>query len=141
MRLHPVIRNVARLLTEPAHVGGYDLPEGVTVFPSIMLVQHTPRLWPSPEEFRPERFLGANPPSTTWLPFGGGIRRCLGAGLAGVESLAVLRTVLREFDVTADGAPERPKTRNITTVPSAGARIVLRRRRAADGVTAGVHAA
>lgn len=125
MRLHPVIRNVARLLTEPTRVGGYDLPAGVTVFPSILLVQHTARLWPSPQEFRPERFLGANPPSTTWFPFGGGIRRCLGAGLAGVEAQAVLKTVLRANDVHPDGARERPKTRNITTVPSRGARIVL----------------
>jgi len=125
MRVHPVIRNVARFLTEPVRVGGYDLPAGVTVFPSIMLVQHTARLWPSPQEFRPERFLGANPPPATWFPFGGGIRRCLGAGLAGVESQAVLKTVLRAYDVAPDGARERPKTRNITTVPSRGARVVL----------------
>jgi cytochrome P450 len=125
MRLHPEIRNVARYLTEPVHVAGYELPAGVTVFPSIMLVQHTARLWPSPQEFRPERFLEGNPPSTTWFPFGGGIRRCLGAGLAGVESQAVLKTVLRSYDVAPDGARERPKTRNITTVPSRGARVVL----------------
>jgi cytochrome P450 len=125
MRLHPVIRNVARYLTEPVRVAGYDLPAGVTVFPSIMLVQHTARLWPSPQEFRPERFLDGNPPSTTWFPFGGGIRRCLGAGLAGVESQAVLKTVLRGYDIAPDGSREQPKTRNITTVPSRGARVVL----------------
>lgn len=128
MRVHPVIRNVARYLTEPVRVGGYDLPAGVTVFPSIMLVQHTARLWPSPQEFRPERFLDGNPPSTTWFPFGGGIRRCLGAGLAAVESQAVLKTVLRTYDVAPDGSREQPKTRNITTVPSRGARVVLTRR-------------
>jgi cytochrome P450 len=125
MRLHPVIRSVARYLNEPAHVAGYDLPAGVTLFPSIMLVHHTPSLWPSPEAFRPERFIGANPSSTTWFPFGGGIRRCLGAGLATVEGQAVLTTVLRRFDIAADGEREHPTTRNITTVPSRGARVVV----------------
>ena len=129
MRLHPVIRNVARYLTEPVRVAGYDLPAGVTVFPSIMLVQHAPRLWPAPEQFRPERFLEGNPPSSTWFPFGGGIRRCLGAGLAGVEANAVLKAVLREFDVAACGPRDVPRRRNITTVPSRGARIVISRRR------------
>ncbi len=131
MRMHPVIRNVARYLTEPVRIGDYELPAGVTVFPSMTLVQHAPRLWPAPEQFRPERFLGANPPSTTWFPFGGGIRRCLGAGLAGVESLAVLKTVLRAYDIAPAGRRESPKTRNITTVPSRGARLVVTRRSAA----------
>lgn len=133
MRLHPVIRAVARYLNQPARVAGYDLPAGVTVFPSIMLVHHTPRLWPSPEAFRPERFLGSNPPPATWFPFGGGIRRCLGAGLAGVEGQAVLTAVLRRFDIAPDGGREHATTRNITTVPSRGARVTVtpRRRNAA----------
>jgi cytochrome P450 len=133
MRLHPVIRSVARYLTQPTRVAGYDLPAGVTVFPSIMLVHHTPALWPSPGAFRPERFLGANPPSTTWFPFGGGIRRCLGSGLAMVEGQAVLTSVLRRFEIAAGGGRERPTTRNITTVPSRGARIVATARTGRPG--------
>ena len=125
MRMRPVIRNVARRLTAPAQVAGLELPAGVVVFPSILLVHHAPRLWPSPGDFRPERFLGTNPPPATWIPFGGGIRRCLGAGLAMVEAEAVLKTVLRTVDVAPVGRPERAKTRNITTVPGRGARLVV----------------
>ena len=125
MRMRPVIRNVARRLTAPAQVAGRELPAGVVVFPSIQLVHHTPRLWPSPDDFRPERFRGANPPPATWIPFGGGVRRCLGAGLAMVEAQAVLKTVLRSVDIAPVGPPERAKTRNITTVPGRGARLVI----------------
>jgi cytochrome P450 len=125
MRLRPVIRNVARRLTAPTRVAGYDLPEGVIVFPSIMLVHRTARVWPSPGDFRPERFLGKNPAPATWIPFGGGIRRCLGAGLATVEAKAVLKTVLRSVDISPVGRPEFAKTRNITTVPGRGARLVV----------------
>jgi cytochrome P450 family 135 len=128
MRLRPVIRNVARRLAAPARVAGYDLPEGVIVFPSILLVHQTSRVWPSPGDFRPERFLGKNPAPATWIPFGGGIRRCLGAGLATVEAKAVLKTVLRNLDIAPVGRPEWAKTRNITTVPARGARLVTVRR-------------
>jgi cytochrome P450 len=128
MRLRPVIRNVARRLNAPARVAGYDLPEGVVVFPSILLVHRTPRLWPAPGDFRPERFLGQNPPPATWIPFGGGIRRCLGAGLATTEAKAVLRAVLSRVVLEPVGKPERATTRNITTVPGRGARIVIRSR-------------
>jgi cytochrome P450 family 135 len=119
---------VARRLAAPARVAGYDLPEGVIVFPSILLVHQTARLWPSPGDFRPERFLGKNPVPATWIPFGGGIRRCLGAGLATVEAKAVLKTVLRNVDISPVGRPEWSKTRNITTVPARGARLLIGRR-------------
>ena len=123
MRRRPVIRNVARRLNAPARVAGHDLPAGVVVFPSILLVHRTSRLWPSPGDLRPERFLESNPPPATWIPFGGGIRRCLGAGLAMVEAQAVLQTVLRHLDIAPVGRPEPSKTRNITTVPARGARL------------------
>src|SRR5664279_4524416 len=98
LRLRPVINNVARRLNKPARVGGYDLPAGVVVFPSIALVQRRASAFPSPDQFRPERFLEGTPPSTTWIPFGGGIRRCLGASLAMVEAKAVLKAVLQRVD-------------------------------------------
>lgn len=125
MRLRPVIAQVARRLAKPARVAGYDLPAGVVVFPSITLVQHNSTIYPEPAQFRPERFLGATPAPATWIPFGGGIRRCLGAALAMTEAKAVLKAVLRLVDMSAVGGPERAKTRNITTVPSRGARIVV----------------
>ncbi|HEX3335173.1 MAG TPA: cytochrome P450, partial [Jatrophihabitans sp.] len=124
MRLRPVIANVARRLAKPVRVGGYDLPAGVVVFPSIQLVQMREDVFAKPEQFRPERFLNGNPPPATWIPFGGGLRRCLGASLATIEAQSVLKAVLQRVDIAPYGAPERSKTRNITTVPGRGARIV-----------------
>lgn len=123
MRLRPVIGNVARRLNKPARVGGYDLPAGIVVFPSIYLVQRRPSAYPSPEQFRPERFLEGSPPPGTWIPFGGGIRRCLGASLAMVEAKAVLKAVMQRVDVAPGGRAEGVRTRNVTSVPGRGARI------------------
>ncbi len=128
LRLHPVIAMVVRTLQSPATVGGLDLPAGTTVGPSILLAHADPGNHPDPESFRPDRFLGANPPtSTTWLPFGGGVRRCLGAGFSLMEGVAVLREVLAAYDVESVGEDE-PVVRNITSVPRAGARIRVRAR-------------
>lgn len=124
LRLRPVISNVARRLAKPATVGGYQLPAGVVVFPSIQMVHLREDVYTDAREFRPERFLGHNPPPASWIPFGGGVRRCLGATLATVEAVAVLKTVLRAVDVAPVGAPEFSRARNITTVPGRGARIV-----------------
>lgn len=126
MRLRPVIANVARRLNRPATVAGYDLPAGVVVFPSIQLVHHRDDVFPDADQFRPERFLGDAPPPApaTWIPFGGGLRRCLGAGLATIEAQAVLKTVLRLVDIAPGGAEESSRTRNVTTVPARGARLV-----------------
>jgi cytochrome P450 len=128
MRLRPVIGQIARRLNEPATVAGYDLPAGIVVFPSIMLVQRTPSVFDEPDEFRPERFIDGSPPSATWIPFGGGIRRCLGAALAMVEAQAVLKVVMQQVDLQPVGRPERSKIRNITMVPGRGARVVIRPR-------------
>jgi cytochrome P450 len=124
MRRRPVIASVARRLNKPVQVAGYDLPAGVVVFPSILLVHRRADVFADPTEFRPERFLGANPPPATWIPFGGGLRRCLGAALAMVEAQAVLKAVLQRVDLAPGGPPERAKTRNVTTVPARGARLV-----------------
>jgi cytochrome P450 len=128
MRLRPVIANVARRLNKPVRVAGYDLPAGVVVFPSIQLVQRRKDVFDDAGEFRPERFLGGNPPPATWIPFGGGLRRCLGASLATVEAQAVLKAVLQRVEIAPGGPAERSKTRNITTVPARGARLVTFRR-------------
>ncbi len=129
MRLRPVIYSVARKLTEPTVVRGHRLPRGTVVTPSIGLVQRDPENFPEPEEFRPERFLGAQPESGTWIPFGGGVRRCLGAGFSLQEAASVLRAVLTRYDLEPVGPPERQKSRNITLIPARGARITARRRR------------
>jgi cytochrome P450 family 135 len=122
MRLHPIIPMVVRTLMQPATIAGWDLPRGTTVGPSIIIAHHRDDNHPDPEVFRPERFLGRNPPPNTWIPFGGGVRRCIGAGFAMMEGVAVLREVFASYDVTAVGRDE-PKVRNITSVPRHGARI------------------
>ncbi|WP_370250600.1 cytochrome P450 [Nocardioides sp.] len=127
LRLHPVIPMVVRTLQAPATIAGYDLPAGTTVGPSIVVTHQRSELYPDPEVFRPDRFLGQNPPPNTWIPFGGGARRCIGAGFSLMEGVAVLREVLTRFDVEAVGEDE-PKVRNITSVPRRGARIRVRAR-------------
>ena len=126
MRLHPVIPMVVRTVQQPVTIGGHDLPAGTTVGPSILLTHARADLHPDPGVFRPERFLGQNPPAHTWIPFGGGVRRCIGAGFSLMEGVAVLREVLAAYDVTAVG-PDRPKVRNITSVPLRGSRVRVSR--------------
>jgi cytochrome P450 len=122
MRLHPVIAMVARTLTEPATIAGWDLPAGATVGPSILINHARGDSHPDPDRFRPGRFVGQNPPPNSWIPFGGGVRRCIGAGFSLMEGVAVLREVLTAYDVTALG-PDDPRVRNITSVPRHGARL------------------
>jgi cytochrome P450 len=129
MRMHPVIFEVARKLKAPVEVGGYRLPAGATVMPGIGLVQADPAHHPDPDEFDPTRFLGAPLPANTWIPFGGGVRRCLGAGFSLMEATAILREMLRSYDLRPDRArPERSTPRNVTLAPARGARVVATRR-------------
>lgn len=129
MRLHPVIPMVVRHLMEPATVGGIDLPAGVNVAASIILAHASETSHPDHAAFRPERFLDGEVATNTWIPFGGGVRRCIGAGFSLMEGVAVLREVLSTYDVSLPaGAREEPKVRNITSVPKNGARIVVARR-------------
>lgn len=125
LRLHPVIYEVARKLTAPAEVGGYRLPAGVTVMPGIGLVQSDPEHFADPHTFRPERFLGSQPAPNTWIPFGGGARRCIGAGFSLMESVVVLGELLRRFDVRAKAGPEATAARNVTLTPAKRARVEL----------------
>ena len=122
LRLHPVIPMVVRTLMKPQTIAGIDLPRGATVGPSILIAHRRPDNYDDPATFDPERFLGHNPPTNTWIPFGGGVRRCIGAGFSLMEGVAVLREVFRAVDVTAVGTDE-PQVRNITSVPRYGARI------------------
>jgi cytochrome P450 len=118
MRLHPVIDFVARTLQSEQVVAGRTLPRKVTVTPSIMLSHSREANFADAHEYRPDRFLtqgevGAN----TWIPFGGGVRRCIGAAFSLMEGGAVLGEVLRRFEVTAD-QPAPNRLRNITNIPS-----------------------
>jgi cytochrome P450 len=126
LRVRPVIFDVARVLKAPVTIRGWTLPAGVTVVPSIGLVQLSGEHHQDASVFRPERFLDGEAPSYSWIPFGGGIRRCLGAAFATFEMKVVMRTLLSRVRLAAtDPAPERPATRHITLVPSRGTRVVL----------------
>ena len=127
MRLHPIIPIVNRTLVEPATINGLDLAAGVTVGPSIVVSHARSEAFEDPAAFRPDRFVGTNPAPNTWIPFGGGVRRCIGAGFSLMEGVEVLRAVLAAYDVEAVG-PDRPRVRNITSVPRDGARVRLSRR-------------
>lgn len=126
MRLHPVIPMVVRHLMAPAMIGGWDLPQGTNVGPSIIVAHSRESNFEDPEVFRPERFLEGHIETNTWIPFGGGVRRCIGAGFSLMEGVAVLREVMASYDVRVPaGAVDVPKVRNITSVPRDGARIVV----------------
>ena len=125
LRVRPVIDGVWRKLTAPAVVAGHRLPPGTLVFPAIALTQNSEDAFLDPEEFRPERFLDVSPPPYTFIPFGGGPRRCIGAAFAVMEMKTVLSTVLRDLDLSApDERPEQPRTHHVTQIPSRGGRVI-----------------
>jgi cytochrome P450 family 135 len=126
LRLRPVIAIVIRRLTEPVEIDGYELPAGVSVTPCVYLVHRNPEIYPEPDRFLPERFLD-NPPGTyTWIPFGGGVRRCLGAAFAQFEMAVVLRELVRRHQIRpADPKPERVFRRAITETPRHDTTVIL----------------
>jgi len=132
LRLRPVIPVVGRLLKEPFTIGGFHLPAGTAVAPCIYLAQRSPDVYPEPEEFRPERFLGVQPDPYAWLPFGGGVRRCIGAAFAMYEMKIVLGTIFAAYDLKlAQPSPARVTRRAITFWPEHGTRVTVERRRPA----------
>ena len=129
LRLHPVVPMVMRELQEPANVGGRTYPRGITISPSIILAHRAPAAYPGPSDFDPERFLGDVPTPTTWLPFGGGARRCIGASFAMMEGQVILRQVLERYRLEPVGSGrEWPRSRNVTLYPWLRARLELRPR-------------
>jgi cytochrome P450 family 135 len=139
LRVRPVVPLVVRVLQAPLRVGARELPAGTRVVPSIYLTNRNPSVYDSPEEFRPERFLeragGRHIDPYSWIPFGGGIRRCIGASFATLEMKLMLQTMLSEMapSLPARGGRlfrrgEWSQRRAITLVPAGGARVVWRRR-------------
>jgi cytochrome P450 family 135 len=126
LRIRPVVMEVGRDVTETVELGGHVIPAGTRVMSSIALVQRASDSWPDALAFRPERFLDAQPAPYTWIPFGGGPRRCIGASFATQEMAAVIPVVLDHFDLVPDRPEsERSQTRNVTQVPARGARVIL----------------
>jgi cytochrome P450 len=127
MRRRPVVLNAEpRLVKEEVEIGGWSYPRGVSLLASIWLVHHDEANYPDPYALRPERFLERPPGTYTWIPFGGGRRRCLGASFAMLEMKTVLRAVLGRCELRpALAMPERARRRSITISPSAGATVIL----------------
>jgi cytochrome P450 family 135 len=123
LRLRPVIALVARRLMRDAEIAGRVLPEGAVLTPCILLVHRRPDVYPDPDAFRPERFLERPPGTYTWIPFGGGIRRCVGATFAEMELQVVLRTIAARVRLEAVGDPEPVRRRAITLVPARGGEV------------------
>jgi len=129
LRLRPVVPQVGRQIAEAGTYGGHELAAGTVVMPAIYLVHTRPDVYREPYEFRPERFLDGGPETFSWIPFGGGTRRCLGATFASFEMRVVLRTLTERAELRpASEAPERIVRRNVTLAPRGGvpARLVSR---------------
>ncbi len=134
LRLRPVLPIVLRKLSEPMEFGGHLIPAGVAVAPCIYLLHRREDIYPEPRAFAPERFLERPAGTYTWIPFGGGVRRCLGASFALLEMKRVLQTVLADVELApAEARSERIVRRSITLNPEHGGRVVVRRRLSSAG--------
>ena len=127
LRSRPVIVDVARKLKAPATIGGYELKQGTFVLPAIAALHYREDIFPAPREFRPERFLDTKVDNYAWIPFGGGIRRCIGAAFAEYEMRMILREFVERADLRAAGDKDEPvRVRNITLAPAKGTRVIMR---------------
>lgn len=129
LRLCPPVPVVVRRLLKPLELGGYSLAAGTTVAPCVYLIHHNEEIYPNPRQFLPERFLEQAPGTYTWIPFGGGTRRCLAASYAEMEMKRVLRTVLSEVELQpVDSDSERARRSAISFSPDKRARVVAKPR-------------
>jgi cytochrome P450 len=126
LRIRPVVPGVGRKVRgEPFELGGYSIPPGIEINPSIVSLHKRAEYYPEPAAFRPERFLGPDAPDTyTWIPFGGSTRRCIGASFATFEMRVVVRRVLERTDLKPVGRPEKGTRKGVTIVPRRGVRVV-----------------
>lgn len=129
LRLHPPTGGIARRLRRPLRIAGYELPVGTDLVPVTLLVHRRADLYPNPWTFRPTRFLDTRPPAGGWFPFGGSVRRCIGASFAQFEAKIVLEELTRALRLGASGEhPERTRRRAVVLVPSKGAKVIAERR-------------
>jgi cytochrome P450 len=128
-RTRPVIAFTGRGVRRPFELGGYELPVGTRILLAACLTHYDPQLFPHPDRFDPDRFVDATPDTYSWIPFGGGVRRCIGASFAHMEMDVVLRTLLERFELEpTDAPPESWKFRGVAWAPGAGGLAVIRRR-------------
>jgi cytochrome P450 len=129
LRVRPVVPLAVRQVRAPLELAGHTVPEGALLGCSMILTHTRPDLYPQPEVFRPERFMEGAPDTYTWIPFGGGMRRCIGAAFATLEMKIILRRVFESCVLQDTRAkPERPRRRFVTYQPNRGAQVVLERR-------------
>jgi hypothetical protein len=129
-RTRPVVEMTSRQIrAESVEIGRWRIPRGMVVTASITLLHDAEELFPNAASFDPDRFVGARPDTYGWIPFGGGVRRCIGAAFATMEMNVVLRTLLRDFELEPTSSPgEKPHNRGIAIAPAQGGVAVLRRR-------------
>jgi cytochrome P450 len=138
LRTRPVVALVDRRVREATRIGGHTIPAGAVVCPNIYLAQRREDLYAEPTAFRPERFVGQTPPAFGWFPFGGGIRRCLGASFATFEMQIVIPEVLRAVTLRpASPRLARVRREAVTFVPHDGARCVVAARIPRPGQASG----
>jgi cytochrome P450 family 135 len=126
LRIRPVVPGVIRKLTAPIQLAGYEIPAGMRVAPNIYLTHRRPDVYPEPERFRPERFIERPAETYSWIPFGGGVRRCLGAAFATYEMKIVIPAILKAVRMRAvNERPERIRRRAVTFVPEHDATVVV----------------
>ncbi len=130
LRLRPVVPGVIRKLTAPIELAGHEIPAGMRVAPNIYLTHRRPDVFPEPERFRPERFIERPAETYSWIPFGGGVRRCLGAAFATYEMKVVIPAILQAVRMEPVGGPERIRRRAITFVPERNGTVTVAERRA-----------
>jgi cytochrome P450 len=129
MRIRPVIPVIVRVVKRPWRLGDYVVPAETPVAISIVALHRRADVYPEPSRFQPERFINAKPGTYTWIPFGGGIRRCLGASLAMAEQRIVLKAIAERTDLRVAGrGSEWPRQRNVTMIPSRGGRVIVERK-------------
>jgi cytochrome P450 len=132
MRVRPVIPIIVRMLKKRWRLGDYVVPAETPAAMNIVALHHREDVYPDPHRFDPDRFVGQKPGTYTWIPFGGGIRRCLGASLAMAEQRVVLRAIAERTDLAAPAQkPEHARQRNVTMIPSNGCRVLVQHKRPA----------
>jgi cytochrome P450 len=134
LRLQPVVPMVGRVLQEPLTISGMELAAGTFVSPSIYLVHRRASLYPEPKRFNPDRFVGFKPAAWEWLPFGGGLRKCVGAAFAIYEMKMVLATILPRIDMRLVSDRVRPRRRAVTITPDGGLPVVVTTKRSRQSV-------
>jgi cytochrome P450 len=137
-RVRPVINGTARMAKTRIHLGEWVIPKGHAMLASISLAHASEDSFADAEAFNPDRFVGNPPDNYAWIPYGGGVRRCIGAAFANMEMTVTLRTLLRDFEFGTTYAPgERLRSRGVATAPAHGGRAVVYRRAVRSTQTAG----